>query len=858
MKKLSSLIIYLLTALTIYADVSLELSVSDNNLFIGESTTVTVVVNGTIDELPLPEFIEPKNLNIEFITSSQNSAYSTKRINGKATTRVFLTRTFVFKATPTTAGISQVKKITYNGKQGSAIHNGFSLSVSDPDKIKSARISLSSPDKQFITDTPFHINLKIALRALPSPHEDVEPIFSEQPIKITASYLDFPQQDGIKSLPAEQILSPYIGNGRDSAFIINNYVRQDRLSFLIGNSFNDPPIHFRLPPQKEEIDGTNWWVYTLPVEYTATKEGTYTFGTATISGTLIVGADKYNRAKTERIYKTTPPLTITVTPPPLDDRPESYIGVAGTSLNLKAKLDTSTCKVGDPVTLTIDVTGKVNPLNLRAPTLALTPEEKKSFRLYDDTIESDTIKDGKRFSWKLRPLQSGTLEIPAIKASYYNTQEGKYITEATAPIPLQVSATTQIAAESNSEETEEESEIIPDAIYHTGSTANPKLTALSLWLLPVLWLLAVSTKLGIAAYKHLKEKKKYGRIASREMKKLHSTIQQVEKNPETAIQNAATNARHFIGAMLTNENRSLTSSELKTMLADKIADTDYLTKLHTAITLLEELPYRKDGIPTNLKEILIETETILKLLPDNLNRSKKEERRKGSKTALISLLFALTASISSAEELSFSTSPNRFEWERAQQAIYTAQSKEDFKHAADLYYSMATNGVQNGTLYYNLGTALLLSGEPKAACEAFDIAARWLGHPPELKYNRALATKEINGTEQLPPERYLLFWHYQLSLPQRVNVAVIIWNLTWLLALLCVIKVLRKKLRIPLILSAIILIAFAVSILITYHQTQSIAKLDTLENKIATPELQNESAEIAEEITQEQSTEVAE
>jgi hypothetical protein len=123
--------------------------------------------------------------------------------------------------------------------------------------------------------------------------------------------------------------------------------------------------------------------------------------------------------------------------------------------------------VGDPLTLTLEVTGGVSISNMRTPVLGLQPELTKDFRVYDENVKSETLSNGKRFTYQIRPLREGTLEFPPVKIGYYNSETRAYEILTTQPIPIQAKATTQIVTITTSEEEkriQEEQELLPCGI----------------------------------------------------------------------------------------------------------------------------------------------------------------------------------------------------------------------------------------------------------------------------------------------------------------------------------------------------------------------------------------------------------
>lgn len=124
-----------------------------------------------------------------------------------------------------------------------------------------------------------------------------------------------------------------------------------------------------------------------------------------------------------------------------------------------------------------------------------------------------------------------------------------------------------------------------------------------------------------------------------------------------------------------------------------------------------------------------------------------------------------------------------FLWEEASAQLASAQTPDEFRHAAETYATLIEQGVRNGPLYYNLGTALILADEPDAGLRALRRAERYAGSNWDIRRNMRLATaiKTDDPEATLPWLRVVLFWHYGLSTADRTIVAVIAYAVVWLL-----------------------------------------------------------------------------
>jgi hypothetical protein len=173
--------------------------------------------------------------------------------------------------------------------------------------------------------------------------------------------------------------------------------------------------------------GQTYQIITQQIVLYPRREGVYTIDPLRVQ----VPETPFSHAKTLE----SAPLTLTIKPLPAN-APTTFSNAIG-QFNLQAVLDRQETKTGDPLTLTMTITGSGNGPLIAAPTLASGPE----WRVYPG--KSSTRRDGpllgeRIFSWTLIPLQPGTLTIPSQTWSFLNPQTGQYETRATTPFTINV------------------------------------------------------------------------------------------------------------------------------------------------------------------------------------------------------------------------------------------------------------------------------------------------------------------------------------------------------------------------------------------------------------------------------------
>jgi len=141
------------------------------------------------------------------------------------------------------------------------------------------------------------------------------------------------------------------------------------------------------------------------------------------------------------VERSTNPIKLKIKPLPELDKPDNFAGTVGRfTMDVLAK--PTEVKVGDPITLTINIRGEGNIQTIGEPVLALGDE--KDFKIYpaetDTTItdRGDGIRGEKLFSKVVEPQHEDIDIIPAISFSYFDPELERYMTITHNPIPIVV------------------------------------------------------------------------------------------------------------------------------------------------------------------------------------------------------------------------------------------------------------------------------------------------------------------------------------------------------------------------------------------------------------------------------------
>ena len=427
-------------------EVALQVAANRDRIYLGESVQLTVQVANADDAAP--DLSAIRGCAIRSLGSRSESRFVLE--NGRFTS--FSGRTFVYELTPSAAGPFVAGPVRLVVGSRALTETGPRIEVTGVEQQTRVLISVVSSKESVLADESFDITLAIAVERLKGRFAEVEPLDPGDPPHLSVPFLAGPPMPGLDSPSAQDILQPRLAPRADApGFTLNNFtVRSDPLgspfNFNLDDFMRERPAKFTLDRRVVEHDGRSYFEYALKLGYTAREEASYTFGPVVFKGRAVVGVDAGNAAVGQQIFAVGPACTVRVVPPPDEGRPRSFVGAIGTSLAAKAALDAQTCNVGDPLTLTLTISGDVTLNNIYPPPLSAQPELTRDFKVYDGSVRVTKKEAAREFSYTIRPTRAGTLELPAIELAYFDSAARVYRTVRTQPIPVRANAAAEVPA----------------------------------------------------------------------------------------------------------------------------------------------------------------------------------------------------------------------------------------------------------------------------------------------------------------------------------------------------------------------------------------------------------------------------
>lgn len=378
-------------------EVSVEALVESRAVPVGGQTTLVVKVNGKFRKSAEPQL---PSLD-EFDVYKSGTSQSFSIVNGRPTATLQFNYTLVAKK----AGTYTIAPIRF--QVGDDIYTADPVQI---EVVQSAPVPPPPDDQQqgdvdagvdqSIYDTPIFV----------AAHIDRDTVYVNQQITWTLGFYT----DGRANLLRTPEFTPPSSEG-----------------FWVED----------LPPQRnytKSIKGRHYTVNEIKRGFFPTAPGEYTIGSARVEVVLDDMSsrsidDFFNfRLRTFGFGKpktlSTAALRITVLPLPRTGRPADFSGLVGRDLKLVLQADKQIVRAGEPVNVTLQISGEGNFKTMAAPKIPELP----GFKMYESGSKSDLFKSGyvvsgrKRTDFVLIPKSEGKTIIPSVDLSYFDPVDREY------------------------------------------------------------------------------------------------------------------------------------------------------------------------------------------------------------------------------------------------------------------------------------------------------------------------------------------------------------------------------------------------------------------------------------------------
>jgi hypothetical protein len=411
-------------AVSARAEVSVQAAVDQQEVLVGETFTLQVQVEGS-DAPPEPKVSAITDFQVESRGGQQNSSESVTIVNGRMNRVSHRGYVFNYGLTPK--------------KEGRLLIPALTLTI-DNQTYQTQAISILA--KKPVETNDFKLRLAL----------DKNRAYVGEPVTLTVTWYIGKDVNGFTfTLP---ILS-------DPRFSLSDGPTAGRNPNQ-GNVVRIPAAGGEILAEKSNgvLDGQNFLTVSFSKTLIAKEPGVLSLPQATVSCQALSnhrqGArdpfsgmspdDFFGRTRqafrTEVVPSNEP--TLEVLPLPAEGRPADFTGLVG-AYSLAVTASPTEVKVGDPITLTIQIAGPA-AAEASLPSLgeALGVND---FKVPNEMAPGEGSAELKTFTQTVRAKHAGVRQVPTLRLSYFNPTSGRYETASSQPVALAVADAKMVTAQ---------------------------------------------------------------------------------------------------------------------------------------------------------------------------------------------------------------------------------------------------------------------------------------------------------------------------------------------------------------------------------------------------------------------------
>lgn len=419
--------------------------VSPEQIYEGQSVLYQVTLNH-VENPSAPELrgLNEDDFDVTPLGEQSLDSRQVTIINGRVTETVRRGRQYNYRLTPRKTGLLTIPApvARVDGKVLTGAQRTIRVRAAEEQDVVFLKIT---SDRQSVYPMqPFRVTLTVQVKELPAPYSQGSPVALQgaAPPALRIPWVtDEDLPDGLEpEVDWQSWLAPM--QDRSAGFSVNNLGRSSVFSLFDNRPMTFQPRARNVTRRDNSGKQLGYWQYDFPRTFVCRKVGRYTFGPVTLEGLFATRVDNWRELVGEQIYAVAQPIEVTVKDVPQEGRPDTYTGAVG-RFTLSGDLQPKQAKVGDPMTLTLTLTGEGTLGSTFAPKLEQIPQIADRFKIYEATEE--TKGNSCRFTYSLRPLEQGIDQFPPVAIAYFDVQKERYVTLRTDPIPITVTKADQLS-----------------------------------------------------------------------------------------------------------------------------------------------------------------------------------------------------------------------------------------------------------------------------------------------------------------------------------------------------------------------------------------------------------------------------
>lgn len=403
-------------------DISVQAVIEKNEAYVGEAVVFQIQIDG-VGSVEHPELRNFEGFSVEPLGGKRRSGQSVTVVNGRV--HRVVTRQYIisYHLTPLRAGDLRIPPVHVTVGDQTFVTREARFRAHKPEE-PDFKLSVTLSKNRCYVGEPILLNVKWYIGM------DVREFAFTVPILEDVSFL------------AEDVEVP---QGRSR----NLYRIPVGSEEVIGEQV------------QERLDGKTYAALTFEKVLIPQKAGSFSFPEATVACEALVGRGRRRsafddffrddffsmgrRGTYRRFVTSSNPLSVEVVALPEAGRPAKFSGLVGIYA-IEIQATPREVNVGDPITLTVRVSGHPYLKHFELPPLGEFPELASRFKIPVEMAPAESTGTEKVFTQTLRALDDTVTEVPSLELNYFDTRAGAYRVAKSDAIPLHVRPTKVVTA----------------------------------------------------------------------------------------------------------------------------------------------------------------------------------------------------------------------------------------------------------------------------------------------------------------------------------------------------------------------------------------------------------------------------
>ncbi|MEO7361285.1 MAG: SH3 domain-containing protein [Gemmatimonadaceae bacterium] len=469
-----------------------------------------------------------------------------------------------------------------------------------------------------------------------------------------------------------------------------------------------------------EANGKRYTAYVFQKALFPLAAGTITIPSPQLSYSLRQSSSYFSREDAHSVRAES--STVVVRPLPEENKPADFTGAVGV-FKSAVHLDATTARVGDPLVLTLRVSGSGNIKLLPRPTLQV---EWASAVPGTERLQMDTsgvvVRGSKEFDWILTPTRTGDVATPVVSYSYFNPDKREYAIAEAEPVAFAVNG----GSLASNEQGETSTAVLPLRTHDVGVVSEPLLSHWEVWAAFALLPIPAIALLILGIPRAKPEAPAIERLRTIVARPTVNNVQRVATMPERPPTTSRDVRRLLLNSLarrLDVSTETLTDRKrTRRMLRRRGVTVETTEALLTKLGELDVASFAAANVETAEATTHFSSQALA--LYDRVDKEAllplAERLRRGKRGAVVASVVLMTVLLHALTPTTARAQASTNGWDAANLEYNNRQ----FVNAASAFESLVRESPRDADLLANWGTAAWAAGDTVNAVIAWQRAAR--------------------------------------------------------------------------------------------------------------------------------------